>query len=210
MRMPDLSLDPDVDIVVDHDPERWLRGPDVDSPPDLRDRWALEAARTYDEAFDLGSLEEGEQVRSYLRQLLGRFAEWDSPAQLRFLRLREPTDTPIPVGVEFYSPHQRADLSTQLDADVVTGLLTPPEERQLVGESSVEDVEDAPGWRRLFYSVLGTDGQVYSFVRYLRVFDSGVMVVFRFGGDSPAIVLEALGDGDALAASISVTSRGGQ
>lgn len=210
--MPDPShdLDPDVDVAVDHDPLRWLRGPDIDSPPDLRDRWALEALTTYDEAFDLASDDQGDQVRAYLRQLLTRFAAWDTPAQLRFLRLREPRDTPVPVGVEFYGPAQLADLGLATGDAVLGGVMEIAEDRTVVGETSLEDVEAAPGWRRLFYSVLGTDERVYSFVRYARLFDSGVLVVFRFGGDSPAIMLEAVSDADDLAASITVTPRGEQ
>jgi hypothetical protein len=208
--MPDPSLDPDVDVVVDHDPTRWLRGPDVDSSPDLRDRWALEAARTYDEAFDLGSHPQAEQLRDYVGQLMTRFAAWETPAQMRFLRLREPSDKPIPVGVEFYGPQQLGDLGLGPDDDVVSGAMEIAEDRTVVGETSVEDVEAAPGWRRLFYSVLGVDERVYSFVRYVRLFDSGVLVVLRFGGDSPGVVLEAISDADSLAASISVTPRGGR
>lgn len=208
--MPDPSLDPDVDVDVDHDPERWLRGPDVDTPLALRERWALEAVGTYDEAFDLAAHEQGEQVRAYLHELLTRFSGWETPAQMRFLRLREPRDTAIPVGVEFYGPTQLADLGLGPEDDVVAGVMEIAEDRTVVGETSLEDVEGASGWRRLFYSVLGADERVYSFVRYARLFDPGVLVVFRFGGDSPAVVLEAVSDADDLAASISVTPRGGQ
>lgn len=200
--------EPDVDVVVDHDPARWLRGPDVDSSEELRRRWAFEALRTYEEAFDLASQERGDAVRDYLGQVLERFADWDTPAQLRFLRLRKPTDSPIPVGVELYGPQQVADIEVQLEDDFATGILQPPDERGLVGETSVEDVAEAPGWRRLFYSVLGADDQVHSFVRYVRLFEeSGVLVVFRYGGDSPAVILEATADADALAACITVTPR---
>lgn len=204
------SLDPDVDVVVDHDPTTWLRGPDVDSPVELRERWAHEAARTYDEAFDLGSLEQAGQVRDHLRRLFDHFSAWETPAQMRFLRLREPTDTAIPVGMEFYGPSQLADLGLGPGDDVLAAVMEIAEDRTVVGETSVEDVAEAPGWRRLFYSVAGVDDRIYSFVRYARVFDPGVLVVLRFGGDSPAVALEAISDADALAASVTVTPRGGR
>ncbi|WP_100414728.1 hypothetical protein [Mumia flava] len=208
---PSDPADPRPEVEVRPDVAVWLTGPGGGWSAEERASWVSEAQYAVASDFELEAEPNGVALREYLLALLTSFSQWDTHADLTFLRLRTIADAPVPVGLELYAAQDAADIAHDLGIAPPSndpaawlvdlhGAVSPDES---AGEVSRERVTDAPGWERIVSWV--AEPEVTSRVRYVRRFaGSDVVAVLRCGGLDPAATIEALPDLDDLAAAVVV------
>jgi len=191
-----------VRVEVDADPAVFLTGP---ARGVNRDDWREGAVAAGLSDFTLPDDEQGRAYAAYLRAVITAFSAWETAGDLTFLRLAAPGDEPVPVSLEVH--HPLAEGPTWSPESFAEAALAPPDDVRVLGEVSLEDVENAPGWRRLVFYTSHESAGVVSTVRYHRRFDlpvegAGADVVLRTGGYDPGTTLELLGQLDALVATV--------
>ncbi len=183
---------------VDADPAVFLTGP---ARGVNREDWRDGALAAVLSDFDLPDDEQGRAYAAYLEAVFTSFSRWETSGDLTFLRLRQPGDAPVPVSLEVH--HPLTDGPTWSAEEFAEAAMSPPDDVRLIGEVSVEDVEGAPGWRRLvFWTKHRTEGVVAT-VRYHRRFeDLGADVVLRTGGQDGGTTMEYVAQLDRLVATV--------
>jgi hypothetical protein len=187
-----------VRVEVDADPAVFLTGP---ARGVNREDWREGALAAVLSDFDLPDTDEARAYAAYLEAVVASFSRWEPSGDLTFLRLAEPGDAPVPVSLEVHAPVD--DGPTWTAEEFSEAAMSPPDDVRIIGEVSREDVEGAPGWRRLvFYTNHATEG-VVSTVRYHRRFeDQGADVVVRAGGHDPGTTVEYVAQLDRLVAPV--------
>ena len=193
-----------VRVEVDADPSVFLTGP---ARGVNRDDWREGATSAVLTDFALPDDEDGRAYAAYLEAVVAAFSRWEPSGDLTFLRLAAPGDEPVPVSLEVHHPlDEGPSWSAEEFAEAI---MSTPDDVRILGEVSREDVEGAPGWRRLVFYTTHQSAGVVSTVRYHRRFafgggpgEAGADVVLRAGGTDPGTTLELIGQLDTLAATV--------
>jgi hypothetical protein len=193
-----------VRVDVDADPAVFLTGP---ARGVNRDDWREGATAAVLTDFALPDDDQGRAYAAYLEGVIAAFSRWEASGDLTFLRLASPGDEPVPVSLEVHHPLDEGPSWTA--EEFSEAVMSTPDDVRIIGEVSKEDVEGAPGWRRLVFYTTHPSAGVVSTVRYHRRFDLGsdgaevgADVVLRAGGTDPGTTIELLGQLDVLAATV--------
>jgi hypothetical protein len=196
-----VSPDRVVRVEVDADPAVFLTGP---ARGVNRDDWREAATAAVLTDFALDDDEQGRAYAAYLEAVVAAFSRWETSGDLTFLRLAAPGDEPVPVSLEVHHPLDEGPGWTA--EQFAEAVMSTPDDVRTLGEVSVEDVEGAPGWRRLVFYTTHERAGVVSTVRYHRRFElggtGGADVVLRAGGVDPGTTVELLGQLDRLVATV--------
>lgn len=204
---PGLARERVVRVDVDADPSVFLTGP---ARGVNRDDWREGATAAVLTDFALPDDEQGRAYAAYLEAVIAAFSRWEASGDLTFLRLGSPGDEPVPVSLEVHHPLDEGPSWTP--EEFSEAVMSTPDDVRIIGEVSREDVESAPGWRRLVFYTTHQSAGVVSTVRYHRRFDlgdsgdngtdTGADVVLRAGGTDPGTTIELIGQLDRLVATV--------